>query len=154
MPDSRHLEWNRRIAMLGLRLLIGTVSLLLGYHKIFVLGLDDQFKWFVRLEQWFPVWLLVTVNYYAAYVELIAGCLVFIGLLRDVALYLILSVLVIVTIGHSLEEAVWDMHQLVFRTLMLVPLLVLPASWDVFRLDMCFRATRELAGLRTASSAA
>jgi len=143
--------WNRRFGLLGVRLIIATLSMLLGYHKIFVLGLEDQFKWFAALEQWFPVPILWAVNYYAAWVELIGGALLFVGLLRDVALYLILSVLVIVTIGHSLESAVWDVQQMVFRTMALVVLLLLPPQWDMLRADSLFGWTRRLAGLNRPS---
>jgi len=139
--------WNRQLGTLGLRLIIATLSTLLGYHKIFVLGLDDQFKWFVELERWFPIFILWAVNYYAAFAELICGSLLFLGLFRDISLYLILSVLVIVTIGHSLEAAVWDLHQMVFRTMALVTLLLLPAEWDKLRADSLFAWTRRLAGL-------
>jgi uncharacterized membrane protein YphA (DoxX/SURF4 family) len=141
------LTWNRRFGMLGVRLVIGTLSMLLGYHKIFTEGLDAQFKWFVDLELWFPIPVLVFVNYYAAYVELIAGLLVFIGLFRDWALYLILSVLVVVTIGHSLEHTVWDIQQLIFRLAAVVTLLLAPCGWDMLRADSLFRLTRRIAGL-------
>jgi uncharacterized membrane protein YphA (DoxX/SURF4 family) len=131
---------NRRIAMLGLRWVLGFLSMLLGYYKIFLTGLDAEFKWFLDLQQWFPVWLLHAVNYYTAFVELIAGFLLVIGFKRDWALYLILSVLVIVTFGHSVEHEIWDLHQLVFRLAMLLTLLLTPAEWDYFRLERFLRA--------------
>ena len=137
-----HTLWNRRIAILGVRLTLASVTMLLGYYKIIAAPIEEQYKWFIELEKWFPIWVLVSVNYYTAYVELIAGFLLFVGFMRDIALYLILSVLVMVTFGHNLEQGVWDMHQLVFRMLMLVPLLLLPSNWDVFRLDICFGLTR------------
>lgn len=139
--------WNRPIALFGLRQTLAAVSMLIGFYKIFVTGLENEYQWFLELERWFPSWFLMSVNYYAAFVELIAGFLLCIGLFRDYALYFILSVLVIVTYGHSIEHEVWDMHQLVFRMLMLLPLLLLPAHWDVLRLDICFGPTRRLTGL-------
>lgn len=136
--------WNRRVATLGVRLVLGILSMLLGVHKIFLEGLAAQMRWFVDLEPWFPMWVLISVNAYAAFVELIAGFMLCIGLKRDVALYLILSVLVIVTFGHSLERAVWDLHQLMFRLSMLVTLLLLPAEWDIIRLDKWSVLTQEI----------
>jgi uncharacterized membrane protein YphA (DoxX/SURF4 family) len=132
------------VATLGVRLVLGLLSLMLGVHKIFLEGLEAQLRWFVDLEPWFPMWVLVAVNIYAAFVELIAGFMLCIGLKRDLALYLILSVLVVVTFGHGLERAVWDLHQLVFRLAMLVALLLLPAEWDIFRLDKWSNLIQEL----------
>jgi len=139
--------WNRRFALLALRLTIGALSMFIGVYKIFVTGLENEFQWFQDLKQWFPTWLLWSVNVYAAYVELICGALLIVGLFRDYAIYLILSVLVIVTFGHSIEHEVWDVHQLFWRMTMLLPLLLLPAHWDPLRLDICFGPTRKLAGL-------
>jgi len=126
---------NRAVGLLATRLIIATLTMMIGYHKIVTEGLAAQMQWFAMLEAWFPHWVLVAVNYYAAYVELCAGALLFVGLLRDQAIYLILSVLVIVTIGHSLEATVWDIEQMAFRTIALVTLLLAPAAWDRLRLD-------------------
>jgi len=138
---------NRQVATLAVRLVIATLTMMIGYHKIVTEGLEAQMQWFVKLEAWFPHWMLILVNYYAAYVEMLAGLLLFIGLFRDHAIYLILSVLVIVTIGHSLEATVWDIQQMAFRTIALATLLLVPAHWDLFRIDTLFGRTRAIAGL-------
>jgi hypothetical protein len=46
-----------------------------------------------------------------------------------------------------MEYVVWDMQQLVFRMLMLTPLLLLPSNWDTFRLDAYFVSTRQWFGV-------
>ena len=129
--------------MLGLRLILGSITMWIGYHKI-AGGLDAQLMWFKELNQWFPWWFLIGVNHYTAYVELIAGAALFVGVARDVALYLILSVLVLVSFGHSIEHMVWDMQQVVFRMTFLSVLLLLPAEWDSLRLDARLRVLRRL----------
>lgn len=123
---------NRAVALLGLRLILASITMWIGFHKI-AGGLEAQLVWFRELGRWFPHWVLVAVNDYAAWVELVAGAALFIGLARDVALYLILSVLVIVSFGHSIEHMVWDMQQIVFRMLFLSALLLLPGEWDRYR---------------------
>lgn len=138
---------NRQIATLSVRLIIATLTMMIGYHKIVTEGLEAQMQWFVKLEAWFPHWVLVATNYYCAYIEMLAGLLIFLGLLRDQAIYLVLSVLVIVTVGHSLEATVWDIQQMAFRTIALATLLLLPVQWDVLRLDSLLAATRKWAGL-------
>ncbi|MBN8829132.1 MAG: hypothetical protein J0G94_00540 [Sphingomonadales bacterium] len=140
-------QLNRQLGMLGMRLIIATLTMMIGYHKIVTEGLEAQMQWFVKLEAWFPHWVLVATNHYAAYVEMLAGFLLFIGLFRDQAIYLVLSVLVIVTIGHSLEATVWDIQQMAFRTAALATLLLAPAQWDLLRIDLLTAGTRKFAGL-------
>jgi len=127
--------WNRPVALLGARLVIGLLSAQLAMHKIFVEGLLAQMRWFEALEAWFPRWMLWATNVYAAAVELIAGALLVVGLARDLALWAILSVLVIVTFGHGLEAGVWDIEQMIFRLSLVLLLLLLLSEWDVLRLD-------------------
>ncbi len=125
---------NRAVALLGMRLILASITMWIGYHKI-AGGLDTQLMWFKKLNQWFPWWFLIGVNFYTAYVELVAGAALLVGIARNATLYLILSVLVIVSIGHSIEHMVWDMHQMVFRMLFLATLLLVPAEWDRYRLN-------------------
>jgi len=127
--------WNRALGLLGVRLVIGFLSAGLGMHKLFILGLQSQMRWFEALEAWFPLWVLWATNIYAAVVEFGAGLMLIVGIKRDWALWAILSVLVIVNIGHNLEAAVWDIQQLVYRLAMIVLLLLLPGDWDLLRLD-------------------
>lgn len=126
---------NRAIGLFGLRVIIGCLSFQLGMFKLFIDGLAAQMQWFEKLEAWFPSWLLWGTNIYAAAVEFVAGLMLVLGIKRDWALWAILSVLVIVNFGHGLEAAAWDVQQLVFRAAMIVLLLLLPAEWDVLRLD-------------------
>ncbi|MBL8551255.1 MAG: DoxX family protein [Hyphomonadaceae bacterium] len=132
-------SWNRPIGMLGLRLVIGLLSAQIAMHKIFLDGLESQMRWFQDLAVYFPDWFLRATNIYCAVVELVAGVMLILGLKRDWALYAILSVLVIVTFGHGMERAVWDIQQMVARLAMVVTLLLLPADWDVLRLDWLMR---------------
>ena len=135
--------WNRPVALLGARLVVGLLSAQLAMHKIVIEGLPAQMRWFEALEAWFPRWLLWTTNVYTAAVELIAGALLVVGLARDLALWAILSVLVIVTFGHGLEDGVWDIQQMIYRLGLVLLLLLLPAKWDVLRLDCVLARGRE-----------
>lgn len=125
---------NRAVGLLCARLVIGVLSMLIGFHKIFLTGLEAELRWFQDLRAWFPDAVLRATNIYCAVVELIAGAMICLGLLRDQALYAIGSVLVIVTVGHSLEHEVWDIQQMIFRLALVLLLLLLPAEWDVVRL--------------------
>ncbi|MBQ0767971.1 MAG: hypothetical protein KBT58_01675, partial [Bizionia sp.] len=53
----------------------------------------------------------------------------------DYALYALASVLIIVTFGHGLAEPIWDLSHVMYRTILLVALLLLPKHWDTFSVD-------------------
>ena len=131
--------WNRPIGVLGLRLVIGFLSFQIAMHKIFMNGLASEMRWFHDLAAFFPDWVLWGTNIYCAAIELVGGAMLILGIGRDWALYAILSVLVIVTFGHGMEHEVWDIQQMMFRLSMVVTLLLLPAEWDVLRLEALLR---------------
>lgn len=82
-----------------------------------------------------PDFLLLITAYYTSLIELIAGLLLIIGLKTNYALYALASVLVIVTIGHGLKEPIWDLSHVMYRTALLIPLLLLPRNLDIYSID-------------------
>ena len=137
---DRQTALNRAVAIAALRIVIGILSMMLAYHKIFVTGLAQEMRWFEELGRWFPQWLLWAVNIYAAIIELVCGFLLCIGLLRDWSGWAILSVLVIVTFGHSLEAEVWDIEQMVFRLALVCSFLLLPRDWDFLQIGTLWKS--------------
>jgi len=134
---------NKHVALLSLRLLLGFIFFFQGYGKVVDIGVlelhDGMFA--PQYAEVLPEWITLFTAYYTSYVELLGGALLILGLFRDWALYALVSVLVIVTFGHGLSEPIWDLSHVVFRTVLLIPLLLLPAEWDRFRLDtLVFRA--------------
>ena len=129
------MQRNRAFGLLGARLIIGCLSWQIAMHKLFINGLGAEMQWFQALNAWFPMPVLWATNIYCALVEFVGGLMLVLGIKRDWALWGILSVLVIVNFGHGLEHEVWDIQQLVFRVGFLLLLLLLPADWDVLRLE-------------------
>lgn len=128
---------NRNIALLTLRLLLGFIFLMQGFGKVFKFGVDNVYSNFFKetYNPLLPDFLVQATAYYTSYVELLGGFLLVIGFKRDWALYALASVLVIVTFGHGLAEPIWDMQHVMYRAILLVPLLLLPKEWDKFSLD-------------------
>ena len=87
---------------------------------------------FLRL---LPDFIIHATAYYTSYVELVAGFLLVVGFKRDYALYALASVLVIVTFGHGLSDPIWDLSHVMYRTILLVALLIFPKEWDRFSVD-------------------
>jgi len=129
---------NKSLAVLTIRLILGFIFLMQGFGKVFTWGVEkvynmDYFYW--TYKDLLPDFIILATAYYTSYIELIAGFLVVLGLKRDYALYLLASVLVIVTFGHGLADPIWNLSHVMYRTILLVTLLILPREWDKFSID-------------------
>jgi putative oxidoreductase len=109
-----------------------------GFGKVFKWGVENVYNmdfFYGTYKDLLPDFIIHATAYYTSYIELIAGLLVVLGLKRDYALYLLASVLVIVTFGHGLAEPIWNLSHVMYRTILLVTLLILPREWDKFSMD-------------------
>jgi len=129
---------NRSVAVLVMRLLLGLIFLMQGFGKVFTWGVEALYNMEFFLgtyESLLPLWLIKLTAYYTSYVELIGGFLLIVGIKRNIVLYALASVLVIVTFGHGLATPIWDLSAVMWRGLLLIGLLVLPEEWDRFSVD-------------------
>lgn len=128
---------NQQVAILTIRLLLGFIFFFQGFGKVFKFGLDTVYTNFFKsgYSDMLPDFLLLFTAYYTSLIELIGGLLLIIGFKRDIALYFLASVLVIVTFGHGLKEPIWDLSHVMYRTILLVSLLLLPKNLDHFSID-------------------
>lgn len=109
-----------------------------GYGKVFTWGVEDVYNmdyFYPTYKDLLPVFVIRFTAYYTSYIELIAGFLLVLGLKRDYALYFLALDLVIVTFGHGLADPIWNLSHVMFRTILLVTLLILPKDWDKFSID-------------------
>lgn len=128
---------NRQVAVLTLRLLLGFIFFFQGFGKVFKFGLENVSQNFFLKSygELLPDFLLIFTAYYTSLVELIGGLLLIIGLKRDITLYFLASVLVIVTFGHGLKDPIWDLSHVMYRAILLAALLWLPKEYDLFSID-------------------
>ena len=128
---------NQQVAVLTIRLLLGFIVFFQGFGKIFTFGMDNVYNGFFleSYKELLPDFILVFTAYYTSYIELITGILIIIGFKRDIALYFLASVLVIVTFGHGLKDPIWDLSHVMYRAILLVSLLLLPKEYDLFSID-------------------
>ena len=131
------MQRNRQVAVLTIRLLLGFIFFFQGFGKVFKFGLDAVYQNFFKSSygELLPDFLLLFTAYYTSLIELIGGLLLIIGLKRDIALYFLASVLVIVTFGHGLKDPIWDLSHVMYRTILLVALLFIPKEYDLFSID-------------------
>jgi len=132
------MKLNKSIAVLTLRLILGFIFLMQGFGKVFTWGVENVYNmdfFYGTYKDLLPDFIIRSTAYYTSYVELVAGLLVVLGLKRDYALYALASVLIIVTFGHGLADPIWNLSHVMFRTILLVVLLLLPREWDKFSVD-------------------
>jgi len=131
------MQRNRQIAVLTIRLILGFIFFFQGFGKVFKFGLDAVYKNFFQssYSELLPDFLLLFTAYYTSIIELIGGFLLIIGFKRDITLCFLASVLVIVTFGHGLKDPIWDLSHVMYRTILLVGLLLLPKEYDLFSVD-------------------
>ncbi|MFY0629870.1 MAG: DoxX family protein [Flavobacteriaceae bacterium] len=128
---------NQQVAVLTIRLLLGFIVFFQGFGKVFKFGLDAVYNNFFKASysELLPDFILLFSAYYTSLIELIGGFLLIIGFKRDITLYFLASVLIIVTFGHGLKEPIWDLSHVMYRAILLLSLLLLPKSLDIFSID-------------------
>jgi uncharacterized membrane protein YphA (DoxX/SURF4 family) len=132
---------NRAWALLFARLILGLIFFMAGVMKVFQLGpLEHARKYFLPFSDTFlPVWSLWAVGVTIPFVELIAGALVIVGLRTRDALIALGFVLVIVTFGHLLHDALYSFTgHVIPRLALLLFVLCFPREDDRLSLDHFF----------------
>src|SRR5690554_351025 len=132
------IELNKVDSAFTVRVILGLIFLMQGFGKVFTWGMENVINAaFFRgtFQDILPEFVIYATAYYTSYIELIGGFLLVIGFRTNYALYALVSVLIIVTFGHGLAEPIWDLSHVMYRTILLVTLLILPKSWDRFSVD-------------------
>jgi uncharacterized membrane protein YphA (DoxX/SURF4 family) len=129
---------NRAWAILFARLVLGLIFFMAGVMKIFQQGpVEHARKYFLPFADTFlPVWSLWLAGVTIPFVELIGGGLVILGLRTRDALLALGGVLVIVTFGHLLHDALFDFSgHVIPRMALLLFVLCFAREDDRFSLD-------------------
>ena len=138
------MKQNQQIAILTMRLILGFIFFFQGFGKVFKFGLNGVYNNFFlnSYSDLLPDFILLFTAYYTSLIELIGGFLLIIGFKRDYTLYALASVLVIVTFGHGLKDPIWDLSNVIYRTILLVGLLLLPKNLDRYSVDFLLKKTQ------------
>jgi uncharacterized membrane protein YphA (DoxX/SURF4 family) len=135
-----------RWAALFTRVIVGLIFGMAGYWKVFTLTPMAHAQRFFTgpyADSWIPYWLLIAAGVTVPFIELIAGWLLVAGLFRRPAAVALGLVLVLVTYGHLLKEALYSPQGHIFpRTLLLLPTLILSAGQDDISLDYLLQRRR------------
>ena len=128
------------IAIAFVRICLGILFFFQAYDKIFVTGLKE-FTHDVTSgtkRSGVPIAFVKFSTYLSSYIELVGAVLLILGLFLSWA-YLILAInLIMVVLGLSFLQPLWDMKHVFPRIVMLTFLLVVPIEQDLFRLSALF----------------
>src|ERR1700730_13852372 len=131
-------NFNRAWALLFARLVLGPIFFMAGVMKVFQLGpIEHARKYFLPFSDPFlPIWSLWLVGTIIPFIELIGGALVILGLRTRDALIALGCVLVIVTFGPLLHDALFNFSgHVIPRLALLLFVLCFPREDDQFSLD-------------------
>ncbi|MEM7414774.1 MAG: hypothetical protein AAF389_04700 [Gemmatimonadota bacterium] len=138
-------EASRAWGVLFARVVLGLLFFQGAFWRVFDLGVVEHARRFFVMpyaETFLPAWSLWVAGVGVPFAELIGGALVLVGLWRVAGLLLLGGVLVLVTFGHLVTEPIYSISGHIFPRLVLVVfLLIVPASWDRFSVDG-WRASR------------
>jgi uncharacterized membrane protein YphA (DoxX/SURF4 family) len=120
------------------RLVLGLIFFMAGAMKVFQLGpLEHVRKYFLPFADTFlPTWSLWAAGVTIPFIELIGGALLILGLRTREALIALGCVLVIVTFGHLLHDALFSFTgHVIPRLALLLFVLCFPREDDRFSVD-------------------
>ncbi len=122
------------------RVLLGILFFGQGFEKVFKIKIHNVINTirpdYSKLRM--PSFIISAGAYITSYLELICGFFLIIGVFKYISLYLLACDLLIVTIGMSLLNSIWDMRHVFPRTLLLLFLLIYPAEKDTLVLQDVF----------------
>lgn len=127
------LEWTTRW-------LLAILFFFQAYDRIFRIGLKETTNiiYYQNTEQKFPYVLVQIGVFINSFAELIAAVLLFFGLFRNVALYILCIDMLLAAFGFSYLKPMWDMKHFFPRFVLLCIQLFLPSSTYVIALEHYF----------------
>lgn len=125
------------IASLLARVFLGVLFLFQGYDKVFKVGITGVVEAFEAplATRHITRGILRMAAFYTSWAELIGGALLVMGLFKTIALSLLGLDLLFVAFAFGLIKPMWDMQHVFPRLVLLLFLLMLPGSMDIYSLD-------------------
>ena len=138
MDAARENGWGWMWSIFTVRWVLGFIFGMAGWWKCFnenmgpIAHAEQYFLNEFFTKSWIPEWMLWAAGTTTPVVELIAGAMVCLGLGRKIAYIALAAILVMVTYGHLLENALFDTTSHIFpRLVLLVFLFVAPMKFDI-----------------------
>jgi uncharacterized membrane protein YphA (DoxX/SURF4 family) len=130
-------DFKFHLAAFLIRTITGILFFFQGYDKIFnikISGVMNTFGNSFAQKKISNTFLRPSILL-SAWIELICGLLLAIGLESNIALYLLAFNMIFVALAFSFIKAMWDMQHYFPRLVFIFILLILPSGWDTISLD-------------------
>lgn len=131
------IQYHETAAVFIARVFLGSLFFFQGYDAVFKVKVTTIISTYERIfyNKGIPVFLIKAGTWFTSYTELIAGFLLILGLFEYCALYLLGMNLIVASIAFSIAQPMWDMRFVFPRLVLLLFLLAVPSSWDVWTID-------------------
>ncbi len=125
------------LAVFIARVFLGLLFFFQGYDAVFKVRIKNIVETVERPfgEKGVPRFLTVAAAWFTSYSELIGGALLVVGLFEYFALFLLGANILVAAIGFGITNPVWDLQHVFPRLMLLLFLLLVPASWHAWSLD-------------------
>jgi uncharacterized membrane protein YphA (DoxX/SURF4 family) len=130
-------EIHYNIGIFGARIFLGLLFFMQGYDKVFKLGIKKVVQTF-RMElqrSRLSESVITLAAYMTSYIEMVGGLMLILGFMKYYMLYALGLDLIMVSIAMGLISPLWNTELVFPRIAMLLLLLLVPASWDMFSID-------------------
>lgn len=119
------------------RIFLGLLFFFQGYDALFKVKVSNIIQAYEEdfSRRGIPRFLTAFGAWFTSIAEFVGGAFLILGLFHYFSLYLIGINLIIASIGFGIVSPMWDMRYVFPRLALLLFLLVLPPSWNVFSLD-------------------
>lgn len=120
-----------------IRIILGVLFFFQSYDIIFRIGMKNTCDTVSegcrkkKIPDWFSKFSVIS----STYVQLIGGLLLMLGLFTPITMLMLGINLILVTIGFSFLQGIWDMQHVFPRLVLLIALFLIPADWDLWSID-------------------
>jgi putative oxidoreductase len=122
------------------RVFLGLLFFFQGYDAVFnikiknvIQAYEDSFA-----SKGIPRFLTVAGAWFTSFIEFIGGLLLILGVFQYYVLSLLGLDLIIASIAFGIASPMWDTKHVFPRLLLVLLLLIMPESWNLFSLDSLF----------------
>jgi putative oxidoreductase len=130
-------QYHQIAAVFIARVFLGCLFFFQGYDAVFNIKIKNIIETYRAgfTNKGMPHFIIVLATWFTACTELVGGTLLLVGLFKYAALYLLGANMIIAAIGFGITTPLWDTRYVLPRLLLLLFLLVVPASWDVLLIE-------------------
>ncbi len=134
------IQYHEATAILIARIFLGLLFFFQGYDAVFNVKIKNVITAYKSsfADKGIPQILTVLGSWFTSYIELIGGLLLTIGLFEYYTLILLGINLIVASVAFGIITPMWDMRFLFPRLTLLLFLLVVPDSWNLYSIDKLF----------------